>query len=57
MRKIQPCGYCHDTGWVCENHFWIEAHTCECGGAGMPCRCNTANPPWEYKQKELKEAE
>ena len=38
-----PCGYCNDTGWVCENHFWIEAHTCKCGGAGKPCRCNKAN--------------
>ena len=55
MKKRQPCAYCNDTGWVCENHFWREAHTCECGGAGKPCRCNKSNPPWEYKSTKEKE--
>ena len=59
MNHRQPCAYCNDTGWVCENHFWREAHKCygynekgdrvECGGAGMPCRCNKTKPPWDFK--------
>ena len=52
MFKV-PCAYCNDTGWVCENHFWREAHECECGGAGKPCRCNKDVPPWEYGEKEV----
>ena len=54
MKERQPCGYCNDTGWVCENHFWREFETCECGGAGKPCRCNNANPPWDFKAREAK---
>jgi hypothetical protein len=41
------CERCNDTGWVCENHPDKEAHEC-CGGAGMPCTCNDAKPPWNY---------
>ena len=42
------CERCNDTGWVCENHPGREAHKCPCGGAGMPCECNTADPPWDF---------
>lgn len=49
------CPLCNDSGWVCEEHpnhpfehtiLWIE-----CRGAGMPCKCNTHNPPWNYPDK------
>jgi hypothetical protein len=50
--KRQPCGYCYDTGWVCETHFWREFEKCVCGGAGKPCRCNKVNPPWDYGKEE-----
>lgn len=47
------CTICEDTGWVCENHpkvAWagITGKKECCGGAGEPCVCNTANPPWAY---------
>lgn len=53
------CKICEDVGWVCEEHqdkpmehiidkkfpFPLKEH---CGGAGIPCKCNKANPPWSY---------
>lgn len=49
---MTKCSKCSDTGWVCENHQdvpWepMAGHGCGCG-AGMPCECNDANPPWNY---------
>jgi hypothetical protein len=48
-KPVSPA--CRDHKWVCENHPdkpWHGAnhHTeaCDCG-AGMPCACNTSNPP------------
>lgn len=41
------CEVCKDQGWVCENHpknAW-NGKRC-CGGAGMPCECNSGEPPW-----------
>ena len=54
------CLKCNDSGWVCEDHPYFEhEHKIikffvlirECGGAGMPCTCNTHNPPWNYPDK------
>jgi hypothetical protein len=45
------CKYCRGQGWVCENHQdvpWDDGDQSCCGGAGMPCRCNTDSPPWKY---------
>lgn len=45
------CGICKGEGWVCENHeniAWNYGDGCLCGGAGMPCKCNTSNPPWHH---------
>jgi len=46
------CIICGDEGWVCENHpdrSWETGNPtdCNCGGAGMPCKCNAmaAVPP------------
>lgn len=45
--KPQLCG---GEGWVCERHPNLPfEHDC-CGGAGMPCVCNKANPPWNYSR-------
>lgn len=38
------CPICGGEGWVCENHPdkpWETGtkYDCQCGGAGMPCRC------------------
>ena len=46
------CEICNGEGWVCENHpnnEWNEGNPECCGGAGMPCVCNKANPPWKFK--------
>lgn len=48
--KSVKCANCDNEGWVCENHPevpWGDGDGC-CGGAGMPCKCNTSNPPWHY---------
>ena len=53
------CLKCNDSGWVCENHpnkpfehkTLFRLFIRECGGAGMPCTCNTHNPPWNYPDK------
>lgn len=59
-----PCKFCNDSGWVCEKHpFMPFEHKVlaflifvrECPGAGMPCQCNTANPPWTFKDKTREE--
>lgn len=51
------CKICKDVGWVCETHpnelheheiYTFPFHKKRCGGAGMPCKCNKANPPWNY---------
>lgn len=51
------CLKCNDSGWVCEEHSLCEHEhkivkwfifIVECGGAGMPCTCNNANPPWNF---------
>lgn len=47
------CANCDGFGWVCENHPevpWegIAGYGCDCG-AGMPCSCNDADPPWDYE--------
>lgn len=50
MEKNISCANCDNQGWVCENHPevpWNDGEGC-CGGAGMPCKCNTSNPPWYY---------
>ena len=51
----QICANCDDEGWVCENHpeipFFGGDKKC-CGGAGMPCSCNTANPPWAFNLQD-----
>ena len=49
------CNICSGEGWVCENHSdkaWGHGDGC-CGGAGMPCKCNTSNPPWHHGQIEI----
>lgn len=41
------CPICLGDLWVCENHPdvpWMTGREC-CGGAGMPCVCNTVQPP------------
>lgn len=51
LRKL-ACPFCYGEGWVCENHpdnAWMEGEQKCCGGAGAPCRCNKANPPWHYE--------
>lgn len=46
------CNFCKDSGWVCENHPEKEFDFIHnCGGAGMPCECNNANPPWDFKKE------
>lgn len=47
------CTICKGEGWICENHpdkAWGEGSGC-CGGAGMPCECNTSNPPWVHMEE------
>lgn len=58
------CTFCKGEGWVCEDHpniawnsgdgcrIWTHKGIKQCGGAGMPCSCNKANPPWSFKAKE-----
>jgi len=46
------CANCDGFGWVCENHPevpWegVAGYGCDCG-AGMPCSCNDADPPWDF---------
>ena len=31
------CAACEDYGWICAEH---DDHSCPCGGAEKPCRCN-----------------
>jgi hypothetical protein len=33
------CPYCHDSGWVCEEHPSEPMDLGQCGGPGMPCTC------------------
>src|SRR6266436_6025841 len=43
----KKCPVCFGIGWVCENHpdrAWDDELGCRCG-AGMPCRCNSADEP------------
>lgn len=51
------CKICKDSGWVCEDHpeeefehimRWIGFRISTCKGSGMPCKCNTYNPPWDF---------
>ena len=51
------CKIYQDVGWVCEEHpdqpseheiYIFLFYKKRCGSAGMPCKCNTANPPWKY---------
>lgn len=59
---MTKCPKCNDSGWVCENHpsepmehkVWKFVFQKECTGAGMPCTCNTYNPPWNYPDKTRK---
>ncbi len=56
MTKRQACEYCKDEGWVCENHphmAWNEGNPECCGGAGRPCTCNKANPPWLHEAGKI----
>ena len=57
------CEICQGEGWVCENHPEIKWNNGnghlkqfkfyeQCFGAGMPCKCNTAQPPWNYENAE-----
>lgn len=51
MNEVIICKVCKDEGWVCENHpseAWNGGDSKCCGGAGMPCKCNTCIPPWHY---------
>lgn len=46
-----PCDVCGGEGWVCEEHpemGFDGDYACMCGGAGIPCKCNLAQPPWAY---------
>jgi len=48
------CANCDGEGWVCEDHPevpWGDGHQC-CGGAGMPCKCNDAEPPWHFEARD-----
>ena len=48
------CANCDGEGWVCEDHPevpWQDGQGC-CGAAGMPCKCNTAQPPWYFSMTE-----
>ncbi len=60
MEEELKCLMCNDSGWVCEKHPNFEHEhkiikwfifIVECSGAGMPCICNTHNPPWNYPDK------
>lgn len=54
------CMTCNGEGWVCENHplnKWDEGDQECCGGAGMPCRCNKAEPPLNFMCEESDEKE
>jgi hypothetical protein len=45
---MTDCEICGGEGWVCEDHpfvSWDEGQGC-CGGAGVPCPCNTSDPPF-----------
>lgn len=57
------CRTCGGEGWVCENHpeqhwnygaghIWRDSKgkVRRCDGAGMPCKCNTSNPPWKHRE-------
>ncbi len=47
---FKACEACGGEGWVCEDHpnkAWGEGDGC-CGGAGIPCKCNTSKPPWHH---------
>lgn len=58
---MKECPKCKDSGWICEKHpnkphehkimFGEERFVDECHGAGMPCKCNTYSPPWNYPDK------
>lgn len=57
MVNNMKCLKCNDSGWVCEKHPLCEQEhriikwfvfIFKCGGAGMPCTCNIANPPWNF---------
>jgi hypothetical protein len=59
-QKPARCANCDGYGWVCENHPdvpWegVAGYGCDCG-AGMPCSCNTASPPWDFKSDFVDEA-
>ncbi len=51
------CPHCQDTGWVCEAHpdkafEGLTDSACDCGGAGMVCRCTLpSNRRWITKQE------
>lgn len=54
-KKVTDCPKCEGWGWVCENHpdkpwgdLTLGPNSCACG-AGMPCECNKACPPWDFK--------
>lgn len=54
------CKICLGEGWVCENHpqnAWQGGNQTCCGGAGKPCKCNDADPPWAYLSEVYAEAE
>lgn len=40
----QHCPICDGVGLVCENHPDVPWTDCQCGGAGMPCKCCPAIP-------------
>jgi hypothetical protein len=48
----EPCSFCKGEGWVCEYHpktKWHFGDGC-CEGAGIPCECNQASPPWTFQR-------
>ena len=45
-----PCSICFASGWVCELHPHKPMEHDNCGGAGVPCRCNPeALAEWDEK--------
>lgn len=51
------CKTCQGEGWVCENHpkvKWNDGDPECCGGAGMPCKCNKSDPPWNHNTELMK---
>lgn len=56
QHKETLCETCKGEGWVCENHPnepWNDGSPSCCGGAGSPCKCNKADPPWHFIRQDM----